>query len=102
MIAIINNNLEHIIPITDFLYDQLINQMYIKNRNISEWNQNIIDFLRSLVNETITSIVIKQDSEIIHDYQNLNGVVTSLNNEIILHELDRVIETVYISIQLNS
>ena len=102
MIAIINNNLEHIIPITDFLYDQLINQMYIKNRNISEWNQNIIDFLRSLVNETITSIVIKQDSEIIHDYQNLNGVVTSLNNEIILHELNRVIETVYISIQLNS
>ena len=102
MIAIINNNLEHLIPITEFVHDWLTNDIYIKNHNISDWNEEIINFLRSLVNTPITAITVKSNNEIIHDYQNLNGTVIGVSNESILHESERLITSAYMGIKLDS
>ena len=102
MIAIINNNLDHPVPTTEFVYDWLTNDIIIKNKNITEWTEEIVDFLRSLEVIPITSIIVKHDDEVIHEYLDLNGKVKALSNDIILHEGTRVVESTYISIKLDS
>lgn len=81
MIIILNNNIDHAITITEGHYDHINHEFHMKNHNLTAWSDEVINYLVSLANTTITTITIKNDNEeLLKTYENLNCRIQNLSD----------------------
>lgn len=82
LVAIINNNQEHQIPLSNISFDYLYNRFIFTNVTEFDWSNSLIQYLISLNEVTINSIIIKNNDEIIRTYSNLNHHILNFNEQI--------------------
>ena len=72
MYAILNNDIDYKIPVTEVTYDYLLDTFHLKDHVITEWSQELINHLTSMKDIDISSITIKNKyDETLYTYSNL-------------------------------
>lgn len=78
MIAILNGDTDHEIPVTEASMDYLEQGCHLKNTDLNAWSADLTSWMLSQKNQTITSISIQHDPTMKQDYTNLNGWIDSV------------------------
>ncbi len=98
-ITLNNNNLH--IPITSLCYDFLNLRCNFTNVDIEEWPQEIISFINSLKEQSITIIQIYKNNQLIRTYNNTQGRIVRFEHTYRYINSDEAIITAEVDLDFN-
>lgn len=80
MLAIINNDKAHAIPIAEGVYDYMAQTFHLKNCDPEEQTPEMMKNLLSFRGKTITSLEIqRKNHDFIDEYKDLNAHIVNIN-----------------------
>lgn len=92
MYLILNNDKEHILPITELTHNYLEKSFIIKQHIISNWSLEDVKYLIALKETPITSILIENDEhEKLGEYVNIDYLIDEIKDFVQYYPGDRII-----------